>query len=215
MSKDPNAGPPQSGGTAADDASQVTQEDKPRSRIIAEYLAQGYTISDKAIERAIALDKQHGISARFTAALKDFDQKYLHSTERAQAADARLGVSDKAAEAWKGMHSYFDRVMSTPTGRQLRSFYDTSEKQVMDVHNEARHLADLKSGKKQSATGNVCKCEGDRTTCACGGQTQSCPCEQGQCACANCTKNPDTVKGASAVAAETEKKTVPEADKSA
>ena len=133
----------------------VSQEDKPRSRIVAEYLAHGYIISDKAIERAIALDKQHGISARFTAALKDFDQRYLHSGERARAADDRLGVSGKAAEAWRGMNSYFDRVLDTPTGRQLRSFYQTSEKQVLDVHNEARHLADLKSGKKSADEGGA------------------------------------------------------------
>jgi RNA recognition motif-containing protein len=42
----------------------LEQEDKPRSRIIAEYLAQGYVISDKAIERALALDQQHGVSAK-------------------------------------------------------------------------------------------------------------------------------------------------------
>ena len=133
----------------------VSQEDKPRSRIVAEYLAHGYTISDKAIERAIALDKQHGISARFTAALKDFDQRYIQSGERARAADSRFGVTEKATEAWRGMHSYFDRVLDTPTGRQLRSFYETGEKQVLDVHNEARHLADLKSGKKSTDEGTT------------------------------------------------------------
>lgn len=128
----------------------VAQEDKPRSRIVAEYLANGYTISDKAIERAIALDKQHGISARFMATLKDFDQRYIQSGERARAADTKFGVTEKATEAWRGMHSYFDRVLDTPTGRQIRTFYETGEKQVLDVHNEARHLADLKSGKKTS-----------------------------------------------------------------
>jgi RNA recognition motif-containing protein len=42
----------------------LEQEEKPRSRIFAEYLAQGYAISDKAIEKALALDQQHGVSSR-------------------------------------------------------------------------------------------------------------------------------------------------------
>lgn len=153
LSKDTSAAPgvdTDSKKDASGSPDSVAQEDKPRSRIVAEYLANGYTISDKAIERAIALDKQHGISARFMATLKDFDQRYIQSGERARAADNKLGVTEKATEAWRGMHSYFDRVLETPTGRQIRSFYETGEKQVLDVHNEARHLADLKSGKKTS-----------------------------------------------------------------
>lgn len=43
----------------------VDQEDKPRGRIIAEYLAQGYAISDNVIEKALAMDQQHGVSQRY------------------------------------------------------------------------------------------------------------------------------------------------------
>lgn len=39
--------------------------DKPRSAIIAEYLAHGYVLSDAALERAIKMDQQYGISTRF------------------------------------------------------------------------------------------------------------------------------------------------------
>ncbi|KAI1423500.1 major facilitator superfamily transporter [Xylaria sp. FL1777] len=38
------------------DTDHITQEEKPRSRILAEYLAHGYVIGDAAIERAIDLD---------------------------------------------------------------------------------------------------------------------------------------------------------------
>jgi RNA recognition motif-containing protein len=50
---------------AKDGDHDLEQEEKPRSRILAEYLAQGYAISDKAIERALALDQQHGVSSRY------------------------------------------------------------------------------------------------------------------------------------------------------
>jgi len=128
------------------EAEYVAQEDKPRSRIVAEYLAHGYVISDKIIERAIALDKQHGVSEHFTKTLANFDRRY-GATERARAADDRVGLSRSATVAWNGFHSYFDKAINTDTGRKLRKFYEEGNKQVVDVHNEARHLANLKSGK--------------------------------------------------------------------
>lgn len=183
--------------TDVKDEHDITQEDKPRSRIMAEYLAQGYVISDKAIERALQLDQQHGISARFTTALKDFDSRF-HLTERAQAVDKQLGVTDRAVLAWRGMHSYFDQAMGTPTGRRLRTFYETGNKQVMDVHNEARHLADLKSGKSGAGGSSETEKmglhavgEAGRTKCNCGADSSQCPCEPGKCACGDCPKNQD------------------------
>lgn len=131
---------------SAEESDELSQEDKPRSRIVAEYLAHGYVISDKAIERAIALDNQHGLSSRFTKALGDFDSKYKVS-EKAQQTDAKLGVTKTANAGWQGFSSYFEKALDTPTGQRVRQFYSVGNKQVMDVHNEARHLADLKSGK--------------------------------------------------------------------
>jgi len=129
---------------------EVHQEDKPRARIVAEYLAHGYVISDKIIERALALDKQHGVSTRFTSALTNFDSKY-HATDKAKAADDKYAVTKSATNAWNSLSSYFDSALSTPTGQKLRKFYEEGNKQVIDVHNEARHLANLKSGKSATS----------------------------------------------------------------
>ncbi|KAF2738166.1 actin cytoskeleton protein-like protein [Polyplosphaeria fusca] len=130
----------------------IEQEDKPRGRIIAEYLAHGYVISDKAIERALALDQQHGISNRFTSTLKNFDDRF-QATQKAQTVDTKLGLTEKATWGWQSLNSYFNKAAETPTGQKLRQFYDTGNKTVMDVHNEARHLADLKGGKQDGAAG--------------------------------------------------------------
>lgn len=166
----------------------VEQEDKPRSRIIAEYLSHGYVISDKAIESAINLDQQHGISARFTTALKTFDEKFK-ATDKAQAVDAKLGVSNKAMQGWAGMNSYFEKALGTPTGRKVRQFYETSNKQVIDVHNEARHLADL----KKSATATPEKVPGtEKTKCSCASDSGKCGCAPGKCACSGCGKNQES-----------------------
>lgn len=125
---------------------EIPQEDKPRSRIVAEYLAHGYALSDPAIQKAIALDQKHGFSARFTTALNNFDRRF-QASDRARGIDESYKLSDRAATGWRGINSYFEKAMGTPSGRKLRDFYAQTDKQVRDIHSEARRLADIKSGK--------------------------------------------------------------------
>ena len=184
---------------ASDDSSRdmndIAQEDKPRSRIAAEYLAHGYVISDNALQRAIALDNKHGVSARFTNALQTFDSKYK-ATDRAKGLDASYGLTDKANTTWKGLNSYFEKALGTPTGQKLASFYTQSDKQVRDIHAEARRLADMKSGKAGTSGSIMAENEKsmqqvpgtEKTTCKCGGDTGNCPCAEGKCACSGCSK---------------------------
>lgn len=188
-------------GSNTDDSSRdphdITQEDKPRSRIVAEYLAHGYTISDNAIQRAIALDNKHGVSNRFTNALASFDAKYK-ATDKARGLDQSYGVTDKAYAGWRGINSYFEKALGTPTGQKLVNFYTQSDKQVRDIHAEARRLADIKSGKGSGESNSGSKEENEKTmekvpgtektTCQCGGNTGVCPCEEGKCACSGCSK---------------------------
>ncbi|KAF1999981.1 RNA-binding protein Vip1 [Amniculicola lignicola CBS 123094] len=137
---------------AAKDDHHIEQEEKPRSRIVAEYLAHGYTISDKAIEKALQFDQQNGVSNKFLATLKSFDEK-TQATQKAHTIDSKFGITEKGLGVWRSATSYFDKVAGTPTGQKLRGFYEQGNKTVIDVHNEARHLADLKAGKQDSATG--------------------------------------------------------------
>jgi len=169
----------------------VAQDDKPRARILAEYLAHGYVISDSVIEKGLALDKQHGISDKFTKTLLGFNDKYK-VTDKSKAVDDKYALSSKAGAAFGGLSSYFEKTMGTPTGQKLRTFYEQGSRQVLDVHNEARHLANLKASKPGSSN-TTTPLEGDasRTTCKCGADTKDCPCAPGTCACSNCAKNPD------------------------
>lgn len=189
------------------DKDTIAQEDKPRSRIVAEYLAHGYVITDSTISRAIALDQQHGVSNRFMSALQGFDSKYQVSA-KTQQMDQKYGVSERAQQGWLGLSSYFEKAASTPTGQRVRAFYDQGQKQVLDVHNEAKHLASLKSGKPESSVMNPASSEkgstmptaeqaemekveidgAERTKCNCGGADGKCPCEPGKCACSGCSK---------------------------
>jgi len=130
----------------------ITQEEKPRSRIIAEYLAHGYVVGDTAIQRAIELDQKHGVSNRFVQTLNSLDSKY-HATDKAKSVDNTYGVTARANSFLTGLTSYYEKATDTPTGKKLVNFYTSASQQVQDIHNEARRLADLK--KQESGTTTV------------------------------------------------------------
>ncbi|KAK0930285.1 Protein vip1 [Friedmanniomyces endolithicus] len=186
-----------SGGKAAgssEESDDLAQEDKPRSRIMAEYLAQGYVLSDSVVQKALAADQQHGISNRFMNTLQQFDQR-TKATERAQAVDQQYQVMARVDAGWRGLTSYFEKAAGTPTGQRLRGFYAQGQRQVLDVHNEAKHLAALKSGKGGDQMGmsggqstmptaeeaemeKFSAADGkEKTKCNCGGTDSKCPCE--------------------------------------
>merc|ERR1711964_593976 len=125
------------------DSDEITQEEKPRARIAAEYIAHGYVLGDQAIQKAIDLDTKHGVSNRFLSTLTNLDQKY-HATDKAKSVDQSYGVTQKANNLLTGPTSYFEKAAGTPTGQKLVNFYTQSSKQVQDIHAEARRLADLK-----------------------------------------------------------------------
>lgn len=172
-----------------------SQESKPRATILAEMLAQGYTIADTALEKAISLDKQHGFTTKFYNLLHTLDSK-LHATETAKTTDQTYHISEKAAgltrTATSTFSRYFEKFAGTPTGNRIRGFYQEGEKQVLDVHNEARRLADLK---KQEEEQSKVHAEPETTTCNCGGVEHSCKCAPHKCACAGCTKKTDPSEG--------------------
>lgn len=169
--------------TESRDADEITQEDKPRARIIAEYLAHGYVIGDQAAQKAIDLDNKHGVSSRFMNTLAKLDEKYK-ATDKAKAVDQSYGVTPKVNSLLSGLTSYYEKAASTPTGQKLVDFYTSSSKQVMDIHKEAARLAEIK--KKENAGTPEKVTETGKTTCKCAGDSVACPCEKGKCACTDC-----------------------------
>ncbi|AEO64369.1 uncharacterized protein THITE_2061075 [Thermothielavioides terrestris NRRL 8126] len=137
------------------DSPHLSQEEKPRARILAEILAHGYVVADQGLQKAIQLDEQHNISSRFVATLKHLDAK-TGATDRALAADANYHISARASSLLTGLSSYFERKSrDTEAGRRLVAFYTNSQKQVQDIHAEARRLAELK--KEQEGGGKFYK----------------------------------------------------------
>ncbi|KAI1193306.1 hypothetical protein F5X97DRAFT_314648 [Nemania serpens] len=125
------------------DTDDITQEEKPRSRILAEYLAHGYIIGDATIQRAIDLDHKHGMTTRFMNTLNQLDNKF-HATDRAKAADQSYGITTRANSLFSGLTSYFEKASNTPTGKKLVKFYTDGQRQAQDIHAEAQRLMELK-----------------------------------------------------------------------
>ncbi|CAK7564246.1 MAG: Protein vip1 [Sporothrix epigloea] len=131
--------------TVERDSDELTQEEKPRARILAEYLAHGYVVGDAALQSAIELDHKHGVSSRFANTLSRLDEKY-HATDRAKSADQSYGITQRANSLLTGLGSYFEKASNTPTGRRVVDFYTQGQRQVNDIHTEARRLAEIKKG---------------------------------------------------------------------
>lgn len=151
-----------SSGAQNEEEGELRQEDKPKSAIIAEYLSYGYVLSDATIEKAIKLDKEHGISERFISILekartnmKEFDAKYNVSEraqEAAQGVDDKLKVSEKMQKGASYLNTFFEDAIGSTSGQKIRQFYELGAKQVLEVHHEARRLADLRKPAQQDAT---------------------------------------------------------------
>lgn len=138
------------------DSDEITQEEKPRARILAEYLAHGYVVGDAAIQSAIELDAKHKVSSSFLTTIQNLDKKY-HATDRAKATDQSYGLTQRASTFLFGLNSYFEKAAHTPTGKKIAQFYETGSRQVQEVHAEARRLAELK---KEEAGGSAYKAAG-------------------------------------------------------
>ncbi|KAG5648390.1 hypothetical protein DXG03_004964 [Asterophora parasitica] len=132
----------------------VEQSDKPRAGIAAEYLAKGYALSDRILERAIEIDNKQGISNRFLTYFQSIDtslgsrtlgpdqtisgkvQSTVSSaTQQAKSVDEQKGISKTATD-------YYERAIASPLGQKVRAFYTSTSKQVQDIHEEARRIAD-------------------------------------------------------------------------
>ncbi|POS82394.1 hypothetical protein EPUL_006499, partial [Erysiphe pulchra] len=125
------------------ESDEIAQEEKPRARIVAEYLAHGYVLGDQTLQRAIDLDNKHGVTNRFLSTLQKLDSKY-HATDKAKSVDQSYGVTPKVTNLLSGISSFYEKAAGTPSGKKLVNFYTQTSRQVLDIHNEALRLAKLK-----------------------------------------------------------------------
>lgn len=141
----------------------INQEEKPKYAIMAQLLALGYQLSDKLIERAIAVDKDKGYTSKFKTFLADLDAKYIHldqpdstanrGIERAQSTFNDLATSFNNSSYLSRLAQYFDRAASHPYGVKVHQFYQSLAKDVREVHEEAKRLTELRRERDAKAAG--------------------------------------------------------------
>lgn len=157
--------------------SEVPQEHKPRRRILAEMLAQGYHITDQVIAKVLAVDKQRGFSTQLDKFLKDLENR-IKPREQVQDIDSKYKISSQIsnlANSWKTyLTPYVESASKSPTGTRLRDFYNSTIDSATQVHNEAMWI------KKNQIQKQGCQCQ-----CQCGSSAQGvCTCPPGKCKCA-------------------------------
>ncbi|KAI6166677.1 hypothetical protein EDD17DRAFT_1752841 [Pisolithus thermaeus] len=150
----------------------IEQSDKPRAGIAAEYLAKGYQLSDRILQRAIEIDNKQGISKKFLSYIKGLDTSvgeralgpeqtisgkvqstYSQARERAMSINEQKGISKTA-------HEYYSKVLATPVGQKVLSFYTNTSKQVFDIHEEARRIVDHHKSRRQGTSSTAPPTEG-------------------------------------------------------
>ncbi|KAG8974651.1 hypothetical protein FRB90_009729 [Tulasnella sp. 427] len=135
----------------------VQQEDKPRSGIVAEYLAKGYELGEPILQRAIDMDKKNGISTRFLSYIKQLDTAIGSKITGPEAT-----LSEKAINTGKAFddkhrvigraNTYYEKALASPFGQKVYAFYSTTTKQVVDIHDEARRIAEVHKAERANTT---------------------------------------------------------------
>ncbi|KAK6456987.1 uncharacterized protein RJT20DRAFT_134284 [Scheffersomyces xylosifermentans] len=142
----------------------INQEEKPKYAIMAQLLANGYTLSDKIIGKSIEVDKQNGYSAKFKSFLGDLDKKYIHSEDpqsdfnknvsAAQSKLADLQIQLSKSKYTSKLSHYFEKAANHPYGIKVHEFYKGVAGDVKDVHAEAKRLSELQKKNEAEAAEN-------------------------------------------------------------
>lgn len=133
-----------------DEVHDESQEGKPKSKIIAEYLAAGYQLQDQVIAKGLEYDQKYNLSDKVKAYLaqlqetvKQLDEKYkLTETVTAKAGeiDNKYQVQDKVKQ-----------VQQHPVAQRVQDIASTTYAQVLAVHEQAKLIAAEKKAASISA----------------------------------------------------------------
>jgi hypothetical protein len=139
--------------------SDIDQESKPKSTIIAELLANGYVLQSSLVEKAVQFDQQRGISDRFNQFISNLDNKYHLQEKNKQLVDQTNNLYEQANNQWdiqahwnqgiRTFNSYLDKFKHDKYGSQVHDFYTNVAKDVKSVNDEALRLAELKKQQQQ------------------------------------------------------------------
>ncbi|QPG74521.1 hypothetical protein FOA43_001851 [Brettanomyces nanus] len=139
--------------SSSSESGDIAQEEKPKTTIAAEYLANGYVLSDKLVQGAIEFDKKHGFSGTFRSFLKGVDDKY-HLHAKGQEVNTKLGLEEKLDQGRRTLDSYLDKFKKDKYGSKINQFYTNVATDVTQVHEEAKRIAAEREKKAEGFAGS-------------------------------------------------------------
>ncbi|KAH3672854.1 hypothetical protein WICMUC_004076 [Wickerhamomyces mucosus] len=145
----------------------IEQEVKPKSAIFAEYLSHGYILGDHLVSKAVDYDKQNGISDKFNRFISDLNNKYNLQEKQHQLQKTQNDLDSKYKIS-ENLIKYYNQLANTSVGSKIHSFYTNAVNDTLQVHEEAKRLAELKkhqaaaTGVIPSTTGNIAQAAGQQ-----------------------------------------------------
>ncbi|CAO3612091.1 unnamed protein product [Cunninghamella blakesleeana] len=133
---------------ASDDGSEASQESKPKSRIVAEILANGYILQDQIVAKGLHYDERYRFSTTLLSYLnklqsnvKHYDEKY-RIWDRAIEIDQKYKLQDKMQFAV----TKAQEALNTKTGQKIHGLANQTINHIATVHYEARRIQNEKLG---------------------------------------------------------------------
>lgn len=124
----------------------TTQESKPKTRIIAEILANGYIVQDQIVAKSLEYDSKYSISSRLTgyfntltSNVKQIDQKY-RIWDKAVEIDNKYKIQEKVQNAATSAQETANTALLSPTGQKVQGFAQQTLAQIAAVHYEAKKI---------------------------------------------------------------------------
>ncbi|KAI8070140.1 hypothetical protein BDF21DRAFT_366686 [Thamnidium elegans] len=129
-----------------EDNSTSSQESKPKSRIAAEILANGYILQDQVVAKGLEYDAKYSFSSRLTgyfttltSNVKSIDEKY-RIWDKAVEIDNKFKIQEKVQNAAVTAQSTATAALQSPTGQKVERIASQTFAQIAAVHFEAKQI---------------------------------------------------------------------------
>lgn len=135
-----------------------SQESKPKSRIVAEILANGYILQDQVVAKGLEYDSKYHLSTRLggylsalTSNVKQMDDKY-RIWDKAIEIDSKFKIQEKVHHATQTAHTTAQAALHSPTGQKVHDLANQTLAQIAAVHYEAKKIQNEKLASHAAAS---------------------------------------------------------------
>ncbi|CAO3629394.1 unnamed protein product [Mucor hiemalis] len=135
----------------------TSQEAKPKSRIAAEILANGYILQDQVVAKGLEYDSKYSFSTRLTgyftaltSNVKQIDEKY-RIWDKAVEIDNKFKIGEKVQNAAATAQTTATAALQSPTGQKVERIASQTFAQIAAVHFEAKKIQTEKASAEPAA----------------------------------------------------------------